>query len=75
MVMRSLFKAEAAITAWPRTRFVQVDKYLGVAKRPSSPITNSLPPVHNTDGLVLNQLYCTQWAGLELHECLLKART
>lgn len=75
MVVWSLFKAEAAVAAWPSTRFVQVDKYLGVPKRSSSAIANSFPPMHNTDRLIVNHLHCAQWAWLELENSLLKTWT
>lgn len=75
VVMWSLFKAEAAVAAWPSTRFVQIDKYLGVTKRSSSTITNSFPPMHNTDRLIVDHLHCAQWVGLEFENSLLKTWT
>lgn len=75
VVMRSLFKAETTVAAWPSTRLVQVDKYLGMTKRSSSTITNSFPPMHNTDRLVVDHFHCAQWAGLEFENSLLKTWT
>lgn len=72
MVVGCLLEANATVTAWPGTGFVQVDVHFGMPKGSSSAITNRLPAVNKANRLIVDHLHSTQWLRLEVHISLLK---
>jgi len=71
--MGSLLETESAITAWLRSRLVQVNIDLGVAKWSMTTITDGLASVNEAGGLVRDELHRAERVGLQLHDGLFKA--
>lgn len=63
-VMRILFVSKPAITARPRSGFVQVDVDFWMSQRPRATITDGFAAVNETDGVVREELHRTERIGL-----------
>jgi len=63
-MMRNLFVSKPAITARPRSGFVQVDVDFWMAQWPRATVTDRFAAINETDGLVREELHRTERIGL-----------